>query len=344
VWLELERGTIVQTGVSSKNESVHTRLPSNKKLKIGKGMNRISTSYGFASTAEEVAQGVRLSGQRAIVTGGASGIGIETARVLAAIDADVTLAVRNLETGEKAAAEITALTGNKNVHASLLDLSYFESVNEFTRKWAGPLHILINNAGIMATPEQRTAEGYESQFATNYLGHFALALGLHKSLAQAEKARVVCVSSMGHLYSPVVFDDIHFRFRPYDPLLAYAQSKTAVNLFAAGAGRRWAGDGITVNALNPGAIKTNLQRHVGGTLKSPPHFHKTIQQGAATSIFLALSPLVEGISGRYFENCNEAVPVSSRPAQMSESTGIFAPYSLDAGNADRLWEESLRSI
>jgi len=112
-------------------------------------MNRISTSYGFASTAEEVAQGVRLSGQRAIVTGGASGIGTETARVLAAIDADVTLAVRNLEAGEKTAAEIAALTGNKNVHASLLDLSHLESVYEFTRKWAGPLHILINNAGIM---------------------------------------------------------------------------------------------------------------------------------------------------------------------------------------------------
>jgi NAD(P)-dependent dehydrogenase (short-subunit alcohol dehydrogenase family) len=152
------------------------------------------------------------------------------------------------------------------------------------------------------------------------------------------------VSSTAHLFSPVVFDDLHFWYRPYDPLLAYAQSKTSVNLFAVAASIRWAKDGITANSLNPGAIKTNLQRHVGGVLRSPPEFHKTIAQGAATSIFVATSPLLTGIDGRYFDNCNEAVPVQERPKEIAKLAGVVAPYSLDPSNGERLWEESLRMI
>jgi NAD(P)-dependent dehydrogenase (short-subunit alcohol dehydrogenase family) len=199
-----------------------------------------------------------------IVTGAASGIGIETARALAVVGAEVTLAVRDTEAGARVAAEIAAGTGNRQLHVARLDLADRSSIAAFVAKWEGPLHVLVNNAGVMALPEQHTVEGWEMQFAINHLGHFALALGLHHALAAAGSARIVAVSSSAHLRSPVIFDDIHFAFRPYEPILAYAQSKTANVLFAVGATARWARDGITANALMPGAIATNLQRHTGG--------------------------------------------------------------------------------
>jgi NAD(P)-dependent dehydrogenase (short-subunit alcohol dehydrogenase family) len=205
--------------------------------------------------------------------------------------------------------------------------------------WKGPLHVLVNNAGVMALPEQHTAEGWEMQFGVNHLGHFALALGLHDALAAADAARIVSVSSSAHMRSPIVWDDIHFAFRPYDPILAYGQSKTANVLFAVEATRRWAADGITANALMPGAIATNLQRHLGG-MKTPVELRKTPEEGAATSVLLAVSPLLEGIGGRYFADCNEAIPVSNSKGGMD---GV-APYALDPANAERLWEESLRML
>ncbi len=134
------------------------------------------------------------------------------------------------------------------------------------------------------------------QFATNFLGHFALTLGLRRSLAQANGARVVSVSSSGSLFGPIFWDDPHFRFMPYDPLLAYAQSKTACTLLSVGIAQRWDIDGISSNALNPGAIATNLQRHTGG-LRTPEHLRKTLEEGAATTVLLAASPLVEGTGG-----------------------------------------------
>ena len=164
-------------------------------------------------------------------------------------------------------------------------------------------------------------------------------LGLHEALAAAGTARIVAVSSSAHLRSPVVFDDIHFAFRPYEPILAYAQSKTANVLFAVGATARWARDGITANALMPGAIATNLQRHTGG-MKTAVELRKTPQEGAATSVLLAASPLLEGIGGRYFANCNEAVVVADSKGGMD---GV-APFALDPGNAERLWEESERML
>ena len=302
-------------------------------------MERMTTPFGFFSTADEVAEGIDLSGKQVVITGGASGIGLETARTLAHIGAEVTLAVRNTDAGKQAAADIIATTGNQHVHVARLDLADRASIAEFVAGWTRPLDVLINNAGVMAMPEQHTPEGWEMQFATNYLGHFALALGLHSALAATGNARIVVVSSSGHLISPVVFDDLHFAFRPYDPLLAYGQSKTATILFAVGATARWARDGITTNALMPGAIATNLQRHVGG-LRTPPERRKTPQQGAATSVLLAASPLLQGVSGRYFEDCNEALVVTSGNGYAS---GV-APYALNAENADRLWEASLRLL
>jgi len=303
-------------------------------------MQRITTSFGFRSTAAEVAHGINLSGKRAIVTGGASGIGLETAKTLASAGAEVTIAARDLETGKRTAGEISAKTKNHAVHAMQLDLLSRDSIAAFAAAWSGPLHILVNNAGVMACPEGHTPEGWDPQFATNHLGHFALTLSLHKALAAAGNARIVVVASSAHLLSPVIFDDLHFHFRVYDPRLAYAQSKTANMLFAVEASTRWKHDGITANSLHPGAIVTNLQRHVGGKMLTPPHLQKTPEQGAATSVFLATSPLLEGIGGRYFIDCNEAAPVSKRTPDFS---GV-APYALDATNATRLWEMSLQMI
>src|SRR3954462_12223007 len=299
-------------------------------------MTLIRTPFGFRSTAAEVAAGIDLSGKRAIVTGASSGIGIETARALAGAGAQVTLAVRNTQAGSTTAADIAATTGRDDVAVAALEVTHPASVAAFAAAWEGPLDILVNNAGVMMTPEQRTPQGWELQFATNHLGHFALAHALRDALAAAGSARIVVVSSTGHLYSPVVFDDLHFRFRPYDPLLAYGQSKTAAILFAVGATARWAADGISTNALNPGAIATNLQRHVGGKLVTPPERRKTPEQGAATSVLLATSPEIEGIGGRYFDDGNEAPTVDHRNPG---ATGV-ASYAVDPDNADRLWHVS----
>jgi NAD(P)-dependent dehydrogenase (short-subunit alcohol dehydrogenase family) len=227
----------------------------------------ITTGFGFSSTAAEVAKGIDLTGRRAIVTGGASGIGVETARALAGTGAEVTLAVRDTRAGARVAAEITESTDNATVRVVGLDLADRSSVAAFAADWVGPLHLLVNNAGVMACPQTYTPEGWELQFATNHLGHFALATGLRGALAAGASSvgevRIVSVSSSGHQLSPVIFDDLHFAFRPYDPWLAYGQSKTANVLFAVEATRRWAKEGIIANALMPGAIFTNLQRHLG---------------------------------------------------------------------------------
>ncbi|MCQ6957034.1 SDR family NAD(P)-dependent oxidoreductase [Mucilaginibacter aquariorum] len=303
-------------------------------------MELITTGFGRKSTASEVVKGINLKGKRVIITGGASGIGIPTAVALASAGADITLAVRNEASGLTVAKDIIRDSGNPNVHVGYLDVSKRKSIADFLKTWEGPLDILINNAGVMAIPDlQFTEDGWEMQFATNYMGHFELALGLHSSLTSAGNARIVAVSSSGHLLSPVIFDDLHFDFRFYDPLYAYGQSKSAVALFAVAAHKRWAKDGITVNALNPGAIATNLQRHTGG-LKTPAELQKTPEQGAATSVLLATSPILEGNGGHYFENCNEAEIVEKRP---SDYHGV-ARYAIDPDYADRLWDVSIKLL
>jgi NAD(P)-dependent dehydrogenase (short-subunit alcohol dehydrogenase family) len=298
-------------------------------------MPRITTPFGFSTTAAEVVAGLDLTGRRVVVTGGSSGIGVETARALVGAGAEVTLAVRDTTAGERVAADISGPTGSPVVDVRPLDLADRGSIAAFVAGWEGPLHVLVNNAGIMATPESRTPEGWELQFATNHLGHVALTVGLHDALAAAGGARVVSVSSSTHQRSPVVFDDLHFRFRTYDPGIAYGQSKTANVLFAVEATRRWADDGILVNSLMPGAIRTNLGRHVP-PVTLPPGFEKTPEQGAATSVLVAASPLLDGIGGRYFFDCNEAEVLEGRSTDMS---GV-APFALDPGNAERLWEVS----
>jgi NAD(P)-dependent dehydrogenase (short-subunit alcohol dehydrogenase family) len=301
-----------------------------------------STPFGFDSTAADVIAGVDLTGKRAIVTGASSGIGVETARALADAGAEVTLAVRDTTAGNRVAADIGGRVG-----VGVLDLSDLASISAFTDAWRGPLHILVNNAGVMAIQElTMSASGHEMQFATNHLGHFALAVGLYDALAAAGGARIVSVSSAGHLRSPVVFDDIDFAFRDYDPLGAYGQSKTANVLFAVEATRRWSAEGIVANALMPGGIATPLQRHLPTeyaeqalkAFRAGGSDFKTVEQGAATSTLLAASPLLDGIGGRYFENCNEARIVDRRGGP---GTGGVAPYALDPSNAERLWDLSL---
>jgi NAD(P)-dependent dehydrogenase (short-subunit alcohol dehydrogenase family) len=314
----------------------------------------IRTRFGFDSTAAEVIDGIDLSGKRAIVTGGSSGIGAETARALASAGAEVTLAVRNTSAGDRAAAGI-ATTGHP-VRVSRLDLADQASVAAFAADWTGPLDLLINNAGVILPRLQRTPQGWEMTFATNHLGHFALALGLHDALA-AGRARIVSVSSAGHHRSPVIFDDINFTSRPYDPGLAYGQSKTANVLFAVEAARRWASDGITANAVQPGPVAaTGLNRQLdpaalaaiqasapyAETLNGSKGRYKTTEQGAATTVLVATSPQLEGIGGRYFEDCNQARVLE--PGTPNNTIYGVAAYALDPGNANRLWQVSLELL
>jgi NAD(P)-dependent dehydrogenase (short-subunit alcohol dehydrogenase family) len=307
------------------------------------------TPFGAESTALEVVEGVDLSGKRAVVTGGASGIGVETVRALASAGAAVTIAARKPDAAAAVAAEVRESTGNEAVDSAPLELTDRASVDAFAAAWEGPLDILVNNAGVMALQELTLApDGHELQFATNHLGHFRLALGLHGALAAAPGgARLVSLSSRAQLNGPVVWDDIDFRFRPYTPESAYAQSKTANALFAVEAARRWADDGIAVNAVHPGAIlDTALARHMDQDLLkdlvvSGSYTFKTPEQGAATSTLAAASPLMDGVTGIYLEDCNEAERVSKAP---EGAGGGVAPYALDPANAKRLWDLSLELI
>jgi NAD(P)-dependent dehydrogenase (short-subunit alcohol dehydrogenase family) len=306
---------------------------------------RVTSPFGFESTAAEVIAGIDLHGRRALVTGAASGIGVETARALASAGAETVIAARDLAAAERTAADIRATTGNPAVSVARLDLLDRGSVDQLIRDFTGPLKILVNNAGVMAIPElRRSPEGHELQFATNHLGHFRLALGLLPALRAAGGARVVSVSSRAHLNSPVIFDDIDFRDRPYDPALAYAQSKTANVLFAVAAARNWSDDGIEVNALHPGAIAdSNLSRYydpaeLAALRSSGRYTFKTLAQGAATSVYVATSPRLNGVTGRYFENCQEDTP-DDPTAAGTDAAGVAA-YALDPEAAERLWAVS----
>ena len=308
-------------------------------------MALLTTPFDARATAAEVLAGVDLSGRRYVVTGGASGLGAETVRALAGAGAAVTIATRDPAAGAPLSDE------HPGVDSRALDLADPASVRAFVAGWDGPLDGLVANAGIMALPDRRVdPHGWELQLATNFLGHFALATGLHDALRAADGARVVTVSSGAHLRGGVDFADPQFERRPYDPWTAYAQSKTAVVLLAVGIARRWAAEGITANSLAPGSIHTNLQRHLDaatmralgamddeGALVTPDSF-KTPAQGAATSALLVASPLVAGVTGRYFEDNQEApvVPGGTRP-----DGPAVADWAVDPDAADRLWELAL---
>lgn len=310
----------------------------------------IRSRFGAFTPARIVAGDHDLSGRNVIVTGGASGIGYETAKALAAAGADVMLAVRDRSAGEKAAVAMNEAIGADRVVAGTLDLASLGSVGSFVDAWGDqPLDILINNAGVMATPLLRTAEDLELQIGTNHFGHFVLALGLTRALLNAAEedrtARVVALSSIGHRRSGINWDDPNYLTRPYDKWEAYGQSKTANSLFAVGYSTRFEEHGITANAVMPGGIMTPLQRYLPqeemvamGWMDAEGNVRegfKTPEQGASTSVWAAVGEELEGIGGLYLEDCAEAGPWSAdNPVK-----GVM-PHALDPDDADRLWAMS----
>ena len=316
----------------------------------------IRSGFGARSTALEVVAGITLRGRKAIVTGGAAGLGLETSRALASAGAQVTLAVRNLAQGRAAARSIQDEFPQAGVDVALLDLGDLAQVQACAAAWnarSQALDILINNAAIMACPLTRTAQGWEAQFATNHLGHFALTTALLPSLLRAAgqtgDARVVALSSAGHKRSDVVFDDIHFERRAYDKWNAYGQAKSANALFALGLHLRTGGQGVTANAVHPGGIITGLQKYLPmeemramGWFKeddTPIDRFKNTQQGASTSVWAATAPELKGQGGLYLEDCQQGVPVDPS----NRLTGYF-PYIADPVSAEKLWALSERHL
>lgn len=308
--------------------------------------DRIVSPFGAKSTAREVAAGRDLSGKTMIVTGGASGLGVETARALAEAGAEVTIAVRNADAGAAAAAEMNTTAGGR-VSVGVLDLSDLPTVAAFAATWGDkPLHALINNAAVMACPQAYTAQDLEMQIGTNHFGHFVLTTLLARALMNGSEAgrasRVVSLSSIGHRRSPVNFDDPHYRARAYDKWESYGQAKTANALFAVGFNDRFADLGINANSVMPGGIMTPLQRHLPreemiafGWMDESGKVNdrfKSTEQGAATSVWAAIGPELEGVGGLYLENCAQALPWS----QDNPFEGVMS-YALDAEGAERLW-------
>lgn len=314
----------------------------------------ITTRFDATSTADEVVAGVDLGGVRAVVTGASSGLGLETARSLVRAGAEVTLAVRDPVAGDAAARDIARTTGRDGARVAPLDLADRASVAAFARDWSGPLHLLVDNAAVITPGLARTPEGWELQFATNHLGHFALTLGLRAALAEGARrgegggARIVVVSSTAHMRSPVVFDDLHFERRAYDPQAAYAQSKTANALFAVEATRRWADDGIVANAVNPGGVATGLQRHFTQRQKdylaeaeaAGVFTYKTPGQGAATTLVAAVAPEFAHTGGHYLDDGREAATVPDDADLFDHSHGVKR-WALDPDAAMELWQVSL---
>ena len=302
-----------------------------------------TAQYGFESTTDEVLEGIDLSGKLALVTGASGGLGEETARALASRGAAVVMTARDVPKGSVAAEKIRASTDNPAVEVAKLELDSLESVRACAMHFLAAhdrLDLLINNAGVMACPFSKTRDGFEMQFGTNHLGHFLLTNLLMPALLASSTARIVNLSSGGHRMSDVLFDDPGFERTPYDKFVGYGQSKTANILFSVELDRRLAGRGIRAFAVHPGAIATELGRHMEPsdiealTSRRPAGGKfpfKTVQSGAATSCYAASSPDLEGHGGVYLEDCGIA-ETASEPAM----NGVQA-YALDPTNAARLW-------
>jgi NAD(P)-dependent dehydrogenase (short-subunit alcohol dehydrogenase family) len=304
-------------------------------------------AFGWSSTTDEVLEGKDLSGQTVFITGANSGLGQETARAMAAKGAHVVLAGRDQAKLDEAVAAISASVPNAELDTITVDLASLESIRAATsraRQRFAKIDLLINNAGVMATPFEHTADGFERQFGTNHLGHFALTAELLPLIEKGTGKRIVNLSSRGHHMGPVHFEDPNYQHRPYDPWGSYGQSKTANVLFSVGIEQRFAVMGIHAYAVHPGGIETNLGRHMTqemrGALmarisKSDTSFAwKSIPQGAATSCWAATAPELEGKGGVYCEDCHVA-------EQDDESTsGGVRSYALNPSFADQLWKLS----
>lgn len=303
-----------------------------------------SKDYGPDTTTDEILAGIDLSNKITIVTGASGGIGLETARALASKGARVIIGVRDERKGKEAVDTINKAVPGSDILLKELDLASLESVRRFTDSFLSEferLDILIANAGVMCPPLQRTKEGFELQFGTNHLGHFVLVCRLVPALVNVSSSRIVMVSSSAHRFSDIVFDDVNYNNRSYEKWPAYGQSKTANILYAVELNRRLSNKGVTVNAIHPGAIMTDLSRHLTeadieglddvSPGESDIHW-KSVQAGAATSVWAATAPELEGKGGQYLEDCQ----ISSLISSAEEPTG-FAPYAVDPESARRLW-------
>ncbi|MBN7795569.1 SDR family NAD(P)-dependent oxidoreductase [Parahaliea mediterranea] len=316
------------------------------------------SAFGFASTTDEVLAEVRLEGRVALVTGASSGLGLETARALAARGATVVMLGRNRAKLEGAAAALAESEPPGRLDTARLDLADLDQVRGAAATLLDlypRVDLLINNAGVMACPLSRTAQGFEQQFGTNHLGHFLftclMAPALIRAAAEGEGARVVNLSSGGHRFAPVDFDDPNYLRRDYDKWQSYGQSKTANILFSVALDRRLAPRGVRVFAVHPGMIMTELGRHLDaadiesmreraaaiaagdGGGEAPGGF-KTIPQGAATTVYAATSRELDGLGGRYLEDCQLAAKAGEGVAGGVES------YAVDPNAAQRLWQLS----
>lgn len=304
------------------------------------------SGFGMRSTASDVLAGIDLKGRNVIVTGGYSGIGIEGVRAMVKAGASVTVPARRPDKAREELADVPS------VEVAELDLADLGSVAKFAEsyvKTGKPLHILINNAAIMANPETRVGPNWESQFATNHLGHFALVAGLAPALKAAKGSRVISVASTGHKLSPVVFEDIHYTTRPYQKWPAYGQAKTANSLFAVELDRRGQAQGVRAFAVHPGGIMTPLQRYLpkeemiaAGWMDADGNVNerfKTTEQGAATSVWCATSPRLNGMGGLYCEDCD--VAKLTQPGE-SRVSGVD-PHAVDAAAAKQLWDVSVEA-
>lgn len=313
----------------------------------------LNSGFNARSTADEVIKGIDLTGRTAIVTGGYAGIGLETTRILVAAGANVIVPARDIEKADK------ALSGIQDVEIESLDLMDPASIDAFAQKFLAsnrPLHLLINNAGIMWVPLRRDSRGNESQLSTNFLGQFQLTARLWSALVKAGGARVINVSSFGHHIAPFDFDDPNFLHRSYETLQGYGQSKTASNLFAMELDNRAKAFKVRAYSLHPGSVNgTDLGREAPMELYQQMGTHdengeiypdvaaklKTLPQGAATTIWCATSPLLNEIGGVYCEDADIAEldlgQIEHRFNEPSTLRGV-KPYSVDEKNAKDLWD------
>ena len=314
------------------------------------------SAFGFASTADEVLEGKNLSGRTILVTGGYSGLGQETARALAAKGAHLILSGRDATKLSATADEIATATSAKvdTLVCDLASLASIRAAGEEARGRFDHIDILINNAGVMAAPMGRTADGFETQFGTNHLGHFALTRKLMPLIEKGSGQRIVNLSSRGHHFGKVDFADPNYERREYEKWSAYGQSKTANVLFTKGLEDRFGGKGIHAYAVHPGGIQTNLGRHMTdqdrewmmGRMKKlaqeskddAPRGFKTIPQGAATTVWAATASELEGRGGLYAEDCHVASIDDETPA------GGVRSYALDRDDSDRLWALSEKLV
>ncbi|WP_395023300.1 SDR family NAD(P)-dependent oxidoreductase [Dongia sp.] len=311
--------------------------------------------FGATSTTDEVLAGIDLRGKRVLVTGVSAGLGVETARALAARGAHVIGAARDLRKAESAMEQAWAAARNGGgVELIELDLAALASVRSAADRLVAagkPLDLVINNAGVMACPLLRTEDGFEMQFGTNHLGHFVFTNRIAPLLRAG--SRVVALASMGHRSADIDLDDPNFERTPYDPWQAYGRSKTANILFAVAFDKRHRERGVRATAVHPGGIKTELGRHLSDadfdTLLArlnadlaakgkPPFWLKTVPQGAATSVWAGVVAPAEAVGGRYCENCQVTTRVTDGDIDMVD--GGVRPYAVDPARAEVLWAKS----